>query len=499
MKPLYTLTLPLLVLGFISGCASLGPDFTTPKTETEQTWFNYEKNDLASTPPLQVKWWQDAFHDRTLNKLVKTSLQENYTLRSAGLRVLQARQKLAIAIGNQYPQEQALQGNADTGAPFSSRSTQQYDLGFNLSWEADVWGRFQRQIESASAELNATVADYDGVMISLISEVSQTYFLIRTNQTRLKLAKQNLDLQRESLRITEAKFNAGDTSALDQKQAETLLYNTEASISTIEPVLQQLKNSLAILMGKAPYDMSRVLGRARPVPVVRGDISLGMPQNLIRRRPDIRAAERRLASQSAQIGYAITDLYPQFVLGGRVGTDVVNRGSNLFSSNYSNWDSFVSFNWKIFNYGRLKSNVRLQDALFQQELEDYRETILEAQGEVENAIVAFFASEKQLYSYAKAVKSSKEAAVLARLQYEDGLVNYNTVITTLQALAYQEDILAQTRGDVVLNLIDIYKSLGGGWEIRNNRLPDQLLPQTTFNEMLKRTDYWKGMLPGSVE
>ena len=499
MKPLYTLTLPLLVLGFISGCTNLGPDFTTPKTETEKTWLNYEKKDFASTPPLQVKWWKDAFHDRTLDKLVQTSLTENYTLRSAGLRVLQARQKLAIAIGNQYPQTQELQGSADTGAPFSSRSSQQYDLGFNLSWEADVWGRFTRQIESASAELNATVADYDGVMISLISEVSQTYFLIRTNQTRLKLAKKNLKLQRESLRITVAKFNAGDASALDQKQAETLLYNTEATIQTIEPLLQQEKNSLAILMGKPPHDMSRALGRYKPVPVVRGEISLGMPQNIIRRRPDIRAAERRLASQSAQIGYAITDLYPQFVLGGSVGTDVRNEGSNLFNSHYSNWDSFVSFQWKIFNYGRLKSNVRLQDAIFQQELEDYRETVLEAQGEVENAIVAFFASEKQIYSYAKAVNSSREAAVLARLQYEDGLVNYNTVITTLQTLAQQEDTLAQTKGDAVLNLIDVYKALGGGWEIRNNRLPDQLLPKTTFNEMLKRTEYWKGKLPGSVE
>ena len=498
MKKLSSLTFPLLVVGFMTGCTSLGPDFTTPNTETEKEWLNYEKKDLGSTPPLQVKWWQDAFHDKTLNKLVDTSLKENLTLRSAGLRVMQSRQKLAIAIGDQYPQTQEIQGGASTGAPMRSSTTQQYGTSFNLSWETDVWGRFSRQIESASAELNATVADYDGVMISLISDVAQTYYSIRTNESRLKLAKKNLVLQKESLRITEAKFQAGEVSALDQKQAETLLYNTEASISILVPRIQQYKNSLAILMGKPPHDMKGVLGRYKPVPVVSGKIALGMPQNLIRRRPDIRSSERRLAAQSAQIGYAITDLYPTFAVGGTIGTNATNQGSNLFSSDYSNWSSFVSFQWNIFNYGRIKSNVRLQDALFQQELEDYRQTVLEAQGEVENAIVAFFGSEKQIYAYNKAVIASKEAAVLARLQYEDGLVNYNTVITTLQTLAVQEDTLAQTRGDAVYNLIEVYKSLGGGWEIRNNRLPDQLLSQATFNEMLKRTEYWKDQLPNGT-
>ncbi len=241
-----------------------------------------------------------------------------------------------------------------------------------------------------------------------------------------------------------------------------------------------------------------MLGDVKELPAFPADISLGMPQNLLRRRPDIRSSERRLAAQSAQIGYAIAELYPHLTIGGSVGTDASN-GSDLFTGDYSTWDTFVSFQWKIFNYGRLKSNVRLQDAYFQQLLEDYRQTILEAQGEVENAIVAFFASEKQLHAYEQALRASKQAAHLSQLQYQDGLVNFNTVITTLQQLASQEDIYARTKGDAATNLVGVYKSLGGGWEIREDIAPDLLLPESIIDDMKNRTDYWEGNLPDSSE
>ena len=423
------------------------------------------------------------------------SLSENLSLRSAGLRVLQAKQKLAIAIGNQYPQTQALQGSAQSGTVSpSSTSHQQYGSGFNLSWEMDVWGRFQRQIESASAELDVSVADYDGVMLSLISEVAQNYLLIRTTQLRLKLARQNLKLQQESLRITEAKFKAGEVSGLDSEQAKTLLFNTKATISILEPTLQQLKNSLAILLGKAPYDMMDLLSKNQGLPSMQNNIHVGMPQNLLRRRPDIRSSERQLAAQSAQIGFAVTELYPHFNIGGVISTNTGSKGSNMFRDEYSNWNTFISFDWNIFNYGRLKSNIRLQDALFQQNLEDYRQTILEAQGEVENAIVAFIASKKQVVDYTQAVNSSQSAATLSQLQYKDGLVNFNTVINILQTLSIQQDTLVQTQGNTATDLINIYKSLGGGWEIRDNRDPVDFLPQKMKDEMKARTSQWEDAL-----
>ncbi len=315
----------LITISFLTGCMALGPDYKKPDTDAfvEKEWLNAEDKSLEPTPPLEVKWWDNAFHDETLNHLVEMALSENLSLRSAGLRVLQARQKLAIAVGSQYPQTQALQGSAQSGTTSpSSSSHQQYGTEFNLSWEVDVWGRFQRQIESASAELDVSVADYDGVMISLVSEVAQNYLLIRTTQLRLKLARDNLKLQQESLRITEAKFKNGEVSGLDSEQAKTLLYNTQATISMLEPTLQQLKNSLAILLGKAPYDMTDLLSKNQGMPSMENNVSVGIPQNLLRRRPDIRSSERQLAAQSAQIGYAVTELYPHFNIGGVI---IVNR------------------------------------------------------------------------------------------------------------------------------------------------------------------------------
>jgi len=491
-------TIPALIsMCLLSGCTVLGPDYQEPAVDAtiEKEWLNAEDKSLEMTKPLEAKWWESAFHDETLNHLIEMSLNENLSLRSAGLRVLQARQKLAIAVGSQYPQTQALQGSAQSGttSPYAA-SHEQYGANFNLSWEVDVWGRFQRQIESASAELDVSVADYDGVMISLVSEVAQNYLLIRTTQLRLELARKNLELQRESLRITEAKFKNGEVSGLDSEQAKTLLYNTQATISSLEPTLQQLKNSLAILLGKAPYDMTELLSKNEGMPTMENNISLGMPQNLLRRRPDIRSSERQLAAQSAQIGYAVTELYPHFSIGGVINTNAGTSGSNLFKDEYSNWNSFVAFDWNIFNYGRLKSNVRLQDALFQQSLEDYHQTVLEAQGEVENAIVAYVASKKQVMDYTLAVNASENAASLSQLQYTNGLVNFNTVITILQTLASQQDIWVQTQGNTATDLINVYKSLGGGWEIRNNQDPVDFLPQKIKDEMKARTPQWKDAL-----
>jgi len=246
---------------------------------------------------------------------VETSLEQNLSLRSAGLRVLQAQQSLAIAIGEQYPQQQQFGGsvagqrlsdNANDYLPLLEDRFLLYDLGFNLTWEVDVWGRFKRLIQSASAELDASVFAYDGVLVSLVAQIAQTYILIRTGQARIEIAEKNIDLQAQSVEISRAKFEAGDVSSLDMEQADTLLNNSKATLAALEISMQQLKNALAILLGKPPHDMSELLGTVQPIPSVTPEIALGMPQDLIRRRPDIRSAERLLAAQSAQIGFAVS-------------------------------------------------------------------------------------------------------------------------------------------------------------------------------------------------
>ena len=489
-------TLGLFVLWTLvaSGCTTVGPDYQVPTAPVMPEWLEYKDTHLDTTASATTEWWKTAFNDPILDRLVESALAQNLSLRSAGLRVLQARQKLLIAIGNQYPQQQQLSGQAGIEGIFSSPAYETYDLGFNLAWEADVWGRFKRQIESASAALDAGVAGYDGILLSLIAEVAQSYLLIRTTQQRITVAGHNLKIQQESVRITTAKFEGGETSSLDVDQAQTLFYNTIAFVASLELSLQQFKNSLAILLGRPPHDMSALLGPVQPVPTVTPEIAVGMPQDLIRRRPDIRTAERQLAAQSGQIGFAVSELYPHFGLGGAIGTSLsTNSGlnfSDLFSAQTLGFKLFGAFQWNIFQYGRLKNNVRLQDAVFQQLLEDYLQTVLQAQGEVENAIVAFFKSQQQLAAFRAAGSAAQRAVDVSTIQYQDGEVPFNTVFNTMQSLVSQQDQLAATQGTVATNLVDLYKSLGGGWEVRQSRNPLDLIPEKTKEEMLERTDYW---------
>ncbi|UHQ56044.1 efflux transporter outer membrane subunit [Microbulbifer sp. YPW16] len=481
----------LVLVCCLAGC-TLGPDYRPPPVPLEDSWSKERSARLDSGQPVDPLWWEHAFSDPVLDQLVAISLDRNLTLRSAALRVMQAQQQLAIAVGNQYPQLQELAGSVSRTKE-SELIIEEYDIGFNLSWELDMWGRFRRQVESASADLGASVADYDGVLVSLVAQVAQTYVAIRTTQARLKVARNNIDLQEESLRIARAKFEAGEVSALDAEQAEALLYNTRAAVPSLETTLQQLKNTLAVLLGMPPTAATSLAGMPGAIPVVPAQIAIGMPQDLLRQRPDVRAAERRLAAQRPQIGVAEAELYPAFSIGGSIGSRAMEAG-RLFEGESEAWNLFGGFQWNLFNYGRLRSNVRLQDARFQQLLEDYRQAVLQAQADVENAIVAYLKSHEQLESYRRAAAASSRSVALSSAQYTNGLVGFNTVISTLTADAQQQDLLARARGAVAANLVQVYRSLGGGWEVRESRSVKQLLPVPVRDEMLDRTGKWKKVL-----
>jgi NodT family efflux transporter outer membrane factor (OMF) lipoprotein len=496
MKPkmthLFKSLLCLVLTLLIGGCMSLGPDYQRPETTVETDWLETGDSRVTSETATDPKWWESAFQDPELDKLVEAALQQNLTLRSAGLRVLQSQQQLAIAVGNQYPQQQQATGSAsrqkDSDVIFNN-----YNLGLNLGWEVDFWGRFSRQVESASADLDASVANYDGALVSMVSQAANNYILIRTYQERIEVARINIKLQAESLRIAQAKFDAGAVSELDVDQAESLLNNTKATISTLEVSLQQFKNALAILLGNPPQEFNGLLSEKGTIPAAPADVALGMPQDLVRRRPDVRAAERQLAAQSAQIGFAVTELYPHLTIGGGIGTSAMESG-DLFESSSETWSLFGAFEWNIFNYGRLQSNVRLQDARFQQLLVDYNNTVLQAQGETENAIVAYLKSHEQFKSYALAAAASQRAVDVATIQYQEGAIDFNTLITTLNANQQQQDLLKATQGSVATNLVQVYKALGGGWEIREDRDPVDLLPASMKDEMKERTNAWNGVL-----
>ena len=486
-----TVTAALALL--LSACTALGPDYDAPpEAEVQTSWTEKDSELVSSSAALDPRWWQSAFEDPVLNELTDKALQQNLTLRSAGLRVLQSQQQLAIAVGNQYPQQQQINGLAEREQENGTRFNN-YNVGFNLTWEVDFWGRFSRQVEAASADLDASVADYDDAMVSLISQVAQSYLLLRTFQDRLKIAKANIILQQESLRIAQAKLDAGDTSELDVDQAISLLQSTRAQVPALENSVQQSKNALALLLGESPQSFNMLAKTPGSIPNVKASIALGMPQDLLRQRPDVRSAERRLAAQSANIGFAVTELYPHFTIGGSIGSNAMET-SDLFSNEGEAWSYFGGFQWDVLNYGRLQSNVRLQDALFQQLLEDYKFTVLQAQVDVENAIFAYLKSHEQVVAYQASVVASEKAVQISSSQYENGLLPYNTVITTLNSLRQQQDVLATAQGTVTTNLVQVYKSLGGGWQIRDNRDPVDLLPTATKDSMLQRTGAWKGVL-----
>ena len=483
----------------IGGCAMVGPNYTPPTAKIAPQWLDYEDPRLNTTSPVEPLWWRRAFQDPVLDRLVEDALAGNLTLRSAGLRVLQARQQLLIAKGNLFPQKQFIGADVAVLDPGTGAgSSELYDLNFNLSWEIDVWGQIRRSIQSVAATYDATLSSYDGVQVLLIGQVAQTYLLIRTTEQRLKVARQNVTYQEESVRISQAKFEAGDTSSLDVEQAQTLLFNTMASVALLEQLLQQFKISLAILLGRLPQDLSNLLGEPRPIPTVSPVLAVGMPQDLIRRRPDIRTAERTLAAQSAQIGVAVGELYPHFALAGFIGPTVATatgqQFADLFSAENLSYSYGAGMRWNVLNYGRLTNNVRLQDASFQRLLEDYRQIVLQAQGEVESSLVAFFQSLRQLKALQQAADAAQRAANVSLEQYQEGLVDFNTVVSTLSALLSQQDQLSSMQGTVAVNLVGVYRSLGGGWEIRLSENAGEIIPQDIQDEMRARGKYWKATL-----
>ncbi len=487
-----TIALGFLFLFMLSSCSAVGPDYKQPPATLGSDWLQIDAPTLTNELPADPKWWHAAFLDPDLDQLIEEALQQNLTVRSAGLRVLQAQQQLAIAIGNQYPQQQQVTGSAsrqkESGITFNN-----YDLGFNVSWEIDFWGRFRRQIESASAELDASVASYDGAVVALISQIAENYILFRSYADRLKVAKYNIELQVASLNIAKAKFNAGEVSKLDVDQAESLLNNTKASVYSLEISLQQAKNALAVLLGTPPQGFNYLFKKQNGIPDVNPTIALGIPQNLIRQRPDIRFSERQLAAQSARIGFAVSELYPHFAIGGSIGTSAFNT-NDLFKSDSQTWSLAGIFEWNIFNYGRLKSNVRLQDALFQQLLVDYMDIILQAQGDVENSIIAYLKTHEQLAAYQLAAEASQRAVNASKIQYLQGEIPFNTLLTNLGSNVQQQDLVAATKGNTAINLVQVYRALGGGWQIRQDRDPVDLLPPAIKKEMRERTSAWQGIL-----
>ena len=457
---------------YIHNGFKVGPNYCRQAAPVAQNWIDADDVRVRKGDDDLSRWWV-VFKDPVLESLIGSAYRQNLSLRVAGSRVLEARAQMAIDVGNLFPQTQTATGGYSrsvpsredaNSSPTAKRWFGQWNYGFNLSWELDFWGRLRRAIESDSALLDASVENYDDVLVTLLGDVATSYVAYRTAEERIKFTKENVALQRKTLQIVEGQLKVGIVGELDVDQARSTLEQTEAGIPELEIAQRIAANQLCILLGMPPQDLQARLGSG-PIPTAPPDVAIGVPADLLRRRPDVRRAERQAAAQSAQIGIAQAAFYPMISINGAIGYSAQNF-KDLFQQPALTGTVGPGFNWNILNYGRLTNNVRLQDARFQELVITYQNTVLSAAQDAENGLVTFLRAQRRTKSQAASVTDAKKAVDIALAQYAQGVIDLTRVTLLQQNLVGLEDTLAQAQGEIAAGLIQAYRALGGGWEIR---------------------------------
>jgi len=480
----------------LSACTTVGPDFKPPQVPSWlANWTGGSLESLAADRRAprsgQLQQWWRTFNDPVLESLVAEAQRVNPNVRTAGLRIMEARAQLGIAGSALYPQVQQATsdllwaGEHRTGARDTSAVT--LSAGFQIGWELDFWGKFRRSIEAADASYFASIAQYDDVQVLMAAQVAALYCSIRTVEARLVIARENAAIQKRSLEINERLFKGGSDSELDVQQAKAQYLGTLSTIPQLEGVLRQTQNALSTLLVRAPGPLPEMAAGKDVIPQAELDVIVDMPAELLRRRPDIRTAEMQLAAQSALIGVSVADLYPSISLLGSIGLSATSLGG---SSRALNWALGPSLVWNVFDYGRLTNTVLVQDARFQQLYEQYQDAVLRAAREVDDAAVGFAKTGEQIVFLADAVVAAQRSLDIANIQYREGLTDFQRVLDSQRVFFSQQELLVNTRGNLTQNLIALYKAMGGGWEQGRSR---PVLDDATRETMGQRTD-WKSML-----
>jgi len=485
----------------------VGPDYSRPSAPIADAWIDMKVASSGTGPAVDVTNWWTQFGDPGLNELVHRALEQNLTLRQAGLRVIQARAQRGISVGEFFPQQQAAVGeaalnqlSANTPQGIGDRSFSNYSLGLQAAWELDFWGRFRRGIESADAALEASVADYDAVMVLLAADVGSTYIDIQALQEQLGFTTANVKAQKDTLELTEVRLAAGAVSEVDVTTARATLANTQSLVPELEDALRRATMSLCVLLGRTPSDLTSELGSSRVVPAAPADIAVGVPADLLRRRPDVRRAERTAAVLSAQIGAATADLYPAITITGATGlqtstfrTPAHSPGAgDLFDS-----DSFagfvgLGFNWPILNYGRVENNIRVADARFQEAIVAYQNTVLQAAADVETGLSSFLRNRERSAFLEESVAAAQRTVELSLIQYRQGAADFLRVNQAQVDLVNRQNSLVIARAGIAHGAIDTYRALGGGWETHAGQ---EFVPRETIEEMRQRTDWGDLLAP----
>ncbi|MGA2439927.1 MAG: efflux transporter outer membrane subunit [Tepidisphaeraceae bacterium] len=480
--------IPLAVLA-LWGCA-VGPDYKQPDMKTPEQYSEIgsatqptsRSTPGASTRPDYQRWWE-TLNDPTLNRLIDRAVRGNPDLLAAEARIREARFNRGILVSGLFPDVGAQGGythtrtslnSAEISGFSSSASSGQipisslvesdlWQAGFDMTWEIDVFGGNRRAIEAAGYSVQAAQWDQRDVLVSMLAEVAVNYIELRGSQRELQLAKDNLQSQEQTLELTRRKAEGGLVPYLDVAQQEAQVATTAAIVPTLEGQIRQTIHHLGILLGQDPGSLSEELSGVEPIPVGPGSVPPGLPGELLRRRPDVRRAERQLAAATAQIGVATADLFPKFSITGALGVGSQSF-KKLFDYSSRMYDIAPGVTWDIFNAGKVASNIHVQNERQAEALQGYRKAVLQSLGDVDDALVAYNREQVRLQSLREAVAANQKAVDLSTELFEKGSADFLSVLDAQRSLFGAQDSMAQSEQQVSADLVALYKALGGGWE-----------------------------------
>lgn len=481
----------------------VGPDYQEPAKKIADHW---KTNSQVKETPIHDACWWETFHDPNLVSLINRGYHNNLSLQVAGVRVLQTRAQLAQSVGELYPQQQAMVGNYTFqrigGGSLQGLLPPSFDtasLGFSASWELDFWGKYRRAIQSNDANFFSSLAAYDNALVTLTADIANAYITIRTDEALIKVTKKNIEVQKMSLKIAKSRFNAGETSLLDVEQAQTELAETEASLPSLISSLQTQKDKLSVLLGTIPDEVDSFLTKGHGIPKAPPKVAVGIPFETLGQRPDVHQARLDAIAQLANIGATKANLFPSLSLTGNFSFSANNIGSNsirdIFQWSNRTYSVGPSLTWSLLNYGQITNAVRMQDAAFEQALLKYLNTVLQAQQEVQDNITRYIESQKTEKSLQVANKSAIETTRLALIRYREGEADYTTVLDAERQQLQVETSLTNATGDISQALVALYRSLGGGWQIRNGndivaiQVKAQMAERTNWGSLLEQTQH----------
>lgn len=466
----------LVISVVICGC-TVGPDYVKPDIAAPDAWHTELTKGLQSGQAEFQNWWK-VFNDPALDSLIQRAADNNYNLQKAVAAIKESRASRASARGEYWPDIDATGSYSrarvsENGLlPVSNPAqTNLHSAGGSAAWEIDLFGRISRSVESVDATYQASVEDYRDVLVSLYAEVATNYIDLRSIQARLNYARQNVELQKKTVGLTQQRFDVELVPHLDVFQAQLNLANTESTIPTLRILETKALNRLATLVGVNPGTLNEELSKTASIPTTPRELIIGIPTELLRQRPDIRKAERLLAAQTAQVGVATAALYPSFSLNGTFVlestkfSDVTSRGSRKYGFG-------PSFSWNIFDGNRVQSNIQVAQARTEQLLAAYKQTVLNGLEDVENSMVSYMQELDRMEALERAVTAADKSEELVKIRYINNLSDFQNVLDMQRSLSTQQDKLADSQGGVVKNLISLYRALGGGWDAQQVSSPD---------------------------